>query len=168
MQRRTALTLLALAGAGFGLAACGAGTDGGGARPGGDILAVARANNLDQFLRAVDAADLDATLAGAGPYTVFAPSDAAFRALPRGRFSALLNPSNRDELRAFVGYHIVPGLFEASFLAGLDANYSTAAGRSLNVDGIDGLRVNGARVIRPDLQASNGVVHVVDRVLTPT
>ena len=156
MQRRTVLTILGIAG-GFGLAACGGGA--GGVRASDDVLAVARDNGLGRFLRAVEAADLAATLSTPGPYTVFAPSDRAFA-------SARL-PSDPAALRGLVAYHVVPGMYDAAFLDGLDANYTTAAGRSLNVDGTAGLRVDGARVIRPDLEASNGVVHVIDRVLTP-
>jgi uncharacterized surface protein with fasciclin (FAS1) repeats len=161
IKRRAILGILAISG-GLALTGCARGR-----RASGDVLAVARDNNLGQFLRAVEAADLEPTLGQPGPFTVFAPSDAAFRALPRGRLATLLRPENRDELRGLVAYHVVPGMYDAAFLDGLDANYATASGRSVNVVGTSGLRVNGARVTRPDLMAANGVVHVIDRVLVP-
>jgi uncharacterized surface protein with fasciclin (FAS1) repeats len=163
MHRRKLLILLSLA-AGGGLAACGGGGAGGGSE---DVLAVARDAGLGQFLRAVRAAGLAETLSASGPYTVFAPSDAAFRALPRGRLDGLMRSDDREALRGLLAYHVVPGTFDAAFLEARQANYATLAGPSLQVDGAGGLRVNGARAIRPDLEASNGIVHVIDAVIAP-
>lgn len=158
MRRRSVLPLLVLGPAALVVAACGGG---GGSGASDGVPEVARDAGLGQFLRAVRAAGLEEYLAGPGPFTVFAPSEAAFRARP-----SVLRGS-QEEMQRLVGYHVVPGDFGSGFLEGIDANYSTLAGRSLHVDGRDGLRVNGARVIRPDLAASNGVVHVIDAVLVP-
>lgn len=155
-DRRTLLLLLAGAAA---LPACTPASGTGGAVSGSTVLSVARSNRLGRFLRAVDATGLDATLSSAGPYTVFAPSDRAF--------AAARLPRDPDQLRAIIAYHVVPGTFTSTFLGIGDVNYTTLQGSSLNVDGRGALRVNGAAVTRADLEASNGVVHIIDRVLTP-
>jgi uncharacterized surface protein with fasciclin (FAS1) repeats len=166
MDRRTALRILSLGAAGLGLAACAAG--GAARRAGPGVLTTARNAGLDTFVRAAEAADLAEELSGEGPFTLFAPSDAAFRALPSGRMNSLMRPANRDELRRLVNYHVVPGMLTSAFLSGRDINFTTAAGTALNVDGTSGrLRVNGAAVTRADIEAGNGVVHILDRVLTP-
>ena len=161
LQRRQSLELILFAGVGTALAGCSGGGGGGGAAQSGDTVLVAmRKRGLNRFLRAVDAAGLEETLSGPGPFTVFAPTD---RAMSMARL-----PSDPAQLRALVGYHVVPGMFTAEFLRGHDLNYTTASGRSVNVDGSGaGLRVDGANVVTADLTASNGVVHVIDRVLTP-
>lgn len=167
MNRRTLLSIALFGGAGM-LAGCG-GTASPTASDRNGVLAVARSNGTATFLRAVEAAGLTDQLSGTGPYTLFAPTDAAFRALPPGRLNALLAPSGREDLRAVVGYHVVPGMVTSSFMDGMDVNHLTAAGGALNIDGTGGgIRVDGAGVVRRDLEADNGVVHVIDRVLTPS
>lgn len=164
MRRRHFLRLVTLGsvtalvnGCGRGGATGGVGS--GGAGPGSSVLSVARANGAGDFLRAVEAAGLTETLSGPGPFTVFAPSDRGFGG--RSRFG------DAEQARALVAYHVVPGTFTSDFLAGVDVNYTTLTGASLNVNGMDGLRVNGATVTRADLAASNGVVHIIDQVLAP-
>jgi uncharacterized surface protein with fasciclin (FAS1) repeats len=147
------------------LSACG-GAGVGGPTPGAPsrgVLEVARANDLNTFLRAVESAGLSEQLSGDGPYTLFVPTDAAFRA-------ARVSPTgDRETLRRVLGYHVVPGHVSSSFMTGLDMNHLTATGGTLNVNGRGGsIRVNNANLVRADLQAGNGVVHVLDRVLTPT
>lgn len=150
------------------LAGCGDGGRGGSTTASGrDVIEVARANGLERFVQAIAAAGLAETLAGTGPFTLFAPSDRAFAALPRGRMTELQRPANRAELQQLVAYHVVPGMLTTSFLEGRDVNHTTATGTSLNVDGTAGIRVNDANVATTDLFAANGVVHVIDRVLTP-
>jgi uncharacterized surface protein with fasciclin (FAS1) repeats len=166
MDRRTALQVLTIGMAGLGLAACASG--GAPRRAGPGVLSVARSNGLTTFVRAAETADLAEELSGEGPFTLFAPSEAAFRALPAGRMNSLLRPANRDDLRELVSYHVVPGMLTSGFLLGRDINFTTAAGTPLTVDGTSGrLRVNGAGVTRSDIDAGNGVIHVLDRVLTP-
>ncbi len=158
IDRRQGLRLIAWGGAAVGLAAC----VGGGTVPGvsdGTVLSVAKDNGLTRFLQAVDQAGLTASLSGAGPYTVFAPTNRAFA-------QAKL-PRDTEGLRALMAYHVVPGMFTSDFLAGVDVNYTTLKGTSLNVDGIGGLHANDATIVTPDLGASNGVVNIIDRVLTP-
>ncbi len=167
MDRRTALQFLTLGMAGFGLAACGSG-GGGVRRAGPGVLTTARNAGLGTFVRAAEAADLAEELSGEGPFTLFAPSDAAFRALPAGRLNSLLRPANQEELRRLVNYHVVPGMLTSTFLQGRDINFTTAAGTALKVDGTSGrLRVNDASILRADIEAGNGVVHIIDRVLSP-
>jgi uncharacterized surface protein with fasciclin (FAS1) repeats len=159
IDRRDSLRLLLLATAGAGLAACGGGGVPGGSS-GDSVLGVARANRLSRFVRAVETAGLASTLAGPGPYTVFAPSDRAVAAADM--------PRDPEALRELLAYHVVPGAFTTDFLVGVDVNYTTLAGTSLNVDGTGRpLLVNGTPVVTPDLLAENGVLHVIDRVLRP-
>lgn len=160
MDRRTALTLLA---GGAAVAACGrrgrATRSAGPGAPG--VLQTARGAGLDRFARAAESAGLAETLAGAGPFTLFAPTDRAFAASNAGRLDA-------EGLRRLVAYHVVPGQLTSDFLEGMDVNHTTLLGAGLNVDGTGaGLRVDGASVVRADLLASNGVVFAIDRVLTP-
>jgi uncharacterized surface protein with fasciclin (FAS1) repeats len=159
MNRRRALDLLVSAGVLAALAACGGGQPRGPAGP--DLIGTARANDLDRLARAIGSADLVETLSGPGPYTIFAPTDRAFSASNAGRLDG-------DGLRRLLAYHVVPGQLTADFLEGMDVNHTTLLGSSLNVDGTGaGIRVNDANVLRADLMASNGVIHVIDRVLTP-
>lgn len=156
--RRDGLKLL-LAASVLPLAACAGGPTGGSAAS-GNVLDVARANGAGNFVRALDQAGLTARLSGAGPYTLFAPSDRAI--------SAAGLPSTPEALARIVTYHVVPGDFTTAFLAGVDVNYTTLAGTSLNVDGTGaGLVVNGVPVTTADLAAANGVVHVIGGVLRP-
>jgi uncharacterized surface protein with fasciclin (FAS1) repeats len=114
----------------------------------------------------LDEADLNDTLNQGGPYTVFAPSDQAFAAIPAATRERLLRDENRALLRQILSYHVVPGTLTASQLQ--SGQVQTQAGNSVNVQ-VDGqqVRVNEARVIQPDLQAANGVVHVIDRIILP-
>lgn len=160
MRRRITQGLLGLAA--LALAGCGGGGGGHPAAPvgsGDSVLDVARANGLDRFVAAVDAAGLTATLSGPGPYTVFAPSDRAFGSRRFG---------DAEAAKQLVAYHVVPGTFTSDFLDGSSLNYTTLAGKSLSVDGTgSGLKVNGVAVVTADLVADNGVVHVISQVLTP-
>jgi uncharacterized surface protein with fasciclin (FAS1) repeats len=166
MNRRHLLRLLPIAGL-VALAGCGTSTapalpSRAAQAPDRGVLDIARANDLNAFLRAVETAGLTDELSGNGPFTLFVPSDAAFRA-------ARVSPTgDRETLRRLLAFHVVPGHVDSSFMAGLDMNHLTSAGQILNVDGRSGgIRVGGANLVRRDLQAANGVVHVVDRVLRP-
>lgn len=160
MNRRNAIGLLA---AGLALVACGGqgGAPRGAGGGGPDVLAVARSNGLDRFVRAVESAGMVEALSGPGPFTVFAPTDRAIAASSVGRLDG-------EDLQRILAYHVVPGLLSADFLEGVDVNHTTLLGSSLNTNGTgSALRVNGAGVVRADLPASNGVVYAIDRVLTP-
>lgn len=134
-----------------------------------DIIRTARdAGQFATLLAAVDAAGLTATLRGDGPFTVFAPTDEAFRKLPAGTVEDLLKPENREQLKALLLYHVVPGRVPASAARTL-SRATTADGRELRIrtNGA-ALRINGATVVKADVGASNGVIHVVDAVLLPS
>lgn len=123
------------------------------------------AGSFNTLVTAVKAAGLVATLKGKGPYTVFAPNDAAFAKLPPGTVESLLK--NKAKLATILKYHVVPGRVKAADIAGKSLTVKTAAGLPVNVDGRFGVKVNDANVIQPDIEASNGVIHVIDTVLLP-
>ncbi|MFZ4120056.1 MAG: fasciclin domain-containing protein [Caulobacterales bacterium] len=134
----------------------------------GDIVSVAQgAGQFNTLLAAATAAGLVDTLRSPGPFTVFAPTDAAFAALPRGTVENLLRPENREQLRALLTYHVVPGRVTAADLAGRTSAPVTVNGAILAIDGRDGVSVNNANVISADVAARNGVIHVIDKVLMP-
>jgi uncharacterized surface protein with fasciclin (FAS1) repeats len=133
-----------------------------------DIIDIAASD--DQFstlVAAVTAAGLVETLKGDGPFTVFAPTNAAFAALPAGTVENLLKPENKDQLIKVLTYHVVPGAVTSDQLAGKRLNVATVQGQNLHVDGRSGVRINKSRVTTADIMASNGVIHVIDRVLLP-
>lgn len=138
------------------------------AQPAGDIVAVASgAGQFNTLVAAVQAAGLVETLQGPGPFTVFAPTDAAFAALPAGTVEDLLKPENKDRLVAVLTYHVVPGKVTAEQVTGLD-KATTVNGADVSIaTGGDGVTVNGARVVSADVMASNGVIHVIDKVILP-
>ncbi len=119
---------------------------------------------FDTLVAALEAADLAETLQGDGPFTVFAPTDDAFAALPDGTVEALLNdiPALTDILL----YHVVAGQVPSSDVAGL-SSAETLLGQPVVVSTADGVRINDAQVVLADVEASNGVIHVVDTVLLP-
>jgi uncharacterized surface protein with fasciclin (FAS1) repeats len=133
-----------------------------------DIVDTAVAAEQFQTLgAALQAAGLVETLKGEGPFTVFAPTDEAFRALPVGTVERLLRPENRAELTRILTYHVVPGRVTAADLNGRQVRPDTVAGARLNIDARQGVSINNARVVQADIQTSNGVIHVIDRVLLP-
>jgi uncharacterized surface protein with fasciclin (FAS1) repeats len=163
MNRRSILKSAIAGGALFALAACVGGTSGG-----DDIVDVASSNDdFSTLVAAVSAAGLVETLKGDGPFTVFAPTNAAFDALPPGTLDSLLLPENKDQLVEILTYHVVPGRFPASSLAGARGTLPTVQGDTLHVNGTDGVRVENATVVIPDVAASNGVIHAIDAVMLP-
>ena len=133
-----------------------------------DIVDIAASS--DQFgtlVAAVQAAGLVDTLKGPGPFTVFAPTNAAFAALPPGTVDSLLRPENRDQLVSILTYHVVPGAVTSDQLAGQRLDVATVQGQAVHIDGRNGVHVNNARVTQADILASNGVIHRIDRVLLP-
>lgn len=127
----------------------------------------AAAGSFRTLLAAAQAAGLVETLKGRGPLTVFAPTDAAFAALPAGTVERLLRPENKAELQKILTYHVLPGAVTSGALAGKTLAPVTVQGQILAVDGRDGVKINNARVVTADVRASNGVIHVIDRVLLP-
>ena len=132
----------------------------------GDIVAVASTTEgFGTLVAALTAAGLVETLQGAGPFTVFAPTDAAFAALPAGLLDKLLMPENKDVLVAILTYHVVPGMVMSTDIMAGDV--ATVEGSSVTLDTSYGVKVNGANVTAADVAASNGVIHVIDAVIVP-
>ncbi|MGZ0192366.1 MAG: fasciclin domain-containing protein [Acidimicrobiales bacterium] len=132
----------------------------------GTIVDVAVANgSFGTLVAAVTASDLAETLSGEGPFTVFAPTDDAFAALPEGLVAALLLPENKDTLVKILTYHVVSGEVFAADIA--DGDVATVEGQTVALSTADGVTVNGANVIIADVPASNGVIHAIDAVLLP-
>lgn len=126
------------------------------------------AGTFTTLVAAVQAAGLEETLRGDGPFTVFAPTDDAFAALPEGTVESLLEPDNQDQLVAVLTYHVVPGEVMAADAAGATVELATVEGSNVTVDGTgDGVTVNGANVVAADVAADNGVIHVIDAVILP-
>lgn len=124
------------------------------------------AGNFTTLVAAVQAAGLVETLKGPGPFTVFAPTDAAFAALPAGTVEDLLKPENKDKLAAILTYHVVPGAVMSTDLTeGMNAKTVNGAEVTVSLEG--GAKVNGAVISTADIKATNGVIHVIDAVILP-
>lgn len=159
-MKRTAIAIT------FALAVAGSAFAGG--APKKDIVDTAvAAGSFGTLAAALQAADLVDTLKGKGPFTVFAPTDAAFAKLPAGTVESLLKPENKAKLQAILTYHVVAGsvgsaqvvkLKEAKTVNGQSVSISTAGG---------GVSIDGAKVVQADIAASNGVIHVIDSVILP-
>ncbi|WP_420841785.1 fasciclin domain-containing protein [Halomonas alimentaria] len=133
-----------------------------------DIVDTAvEAGQFETLVAAVQAADLVETLKGEGPYTVFAPTDEAFAALPEGTVESLLEEENRDQLQAILTYHVVSGKIMAEDAMAADSA-TTVQGQDLTITTMDGsVMIDDATVIQADIETSNGVIHVIDSVLMP-
>jgi uncharacterized surface protein with fasciclin (FAS1) repeats len=128
---------------------------------------VVAAGNFKTLAKALQAAGLVETLKGAGPFTVFAPTDEAFAKLPAGTIENLLKPENKEKLTAILTYHVVAGKATATDVTSM-TSAKTVQGKELRLSTSDGkVRVNDANVIRADIVSSNGVIHVIDAVLLP-
>jgi len=132
-----------------------------------DIVAVAvGAENFTTLVAALKAAGLVETLQGDGPFTVFAPTDEAFAKLPKGTVESLLKPENKEKLVAILTYHVVSGKVMAADVKTMKAK--TVNGQSLDVKVTEGaVTVDNAKVVKTDVAASNGVIHVIDTVVLP-
>jgi uncharacterized surface protein with fasciclin (FAS1) repeats len=125
------------------------------------------AGSFNTLVAAVKAADLVTTLKSPGPFTVFAPTDAAFKKLPKGTVENLLKPENKAQLVKVLTYHVVPGKVPSSAVIGKRLSATTVEGEKLHIDGRHGVKVNKAHVVKADVEADNGVIHVIDKVLIP-
>lgn len=133
-----------------------------------DIVSVAAGNEaFSTLVAAVKAADLVSVLKSDGPFTVFAPTNEAFKALPKGTVENLLKPENKAKLVAVLKHHVIPGDVRSSAIKGKKLTVKTVGGTSLKVNATKGVRVGGAKVTQADLEASNGVIHVINKVLLP-
>lgn len=124
------------------------------------------AGTFKTLTAALDAAGKTTMLKEDGPYTVFAPSDAAFAKLPKGTVENLLKPENKAQLAALLAYHVVPGKIMAADVKTMMAKTANGAEISVKVEG-GTVMVNDATVVKADIEASNGVIHVIDKVLMP-
>ena len=133
-----------------------------------DIVDIAvEAGTFNTLVAAVTAADLVDVLKGEGPFTVFAPTDEAFAALPEGTVENLLKPENKDQLVAVLTYHVVPGRVMAADVVTL-TEAATVQGSTVDISVEDGaVKVDNATVVATDIKASNGVIHVIDAVILP-
>jgi len=131
-----------------------------------NIVDTARdAGAFTTLVTAIEGAGLEATLAGDGPFTVFAPNDEAFEALPAGAVAALL--AEPAKLAKVLTYHVVPGRVSSQQVAHL-TSAPTVNGEDLRVTANGGVQIDGAHVLSADIEAANGVIHVIDRVLMPS
>jgi uncharacterized surface protein with fasciclin (FAS1) repeats len=125
------------------------------------------AGSFKTLVAAVTAADLVTTLKGAGPFTVFAPSDDAFAHLPAGTVENLVKPENKAQLVKVLTLHVMSGAVLAKDVSGQKVSPASLSGEALHVDGTHGVTVNGAHVTQADIVCTNGVIHVIDKVLLP-
>ena len=133
-----------------------------------DIIDTAlAAGNFSTLAAALGAAGLIETLKGDGPFTVFAPTDEAFSKIPSATLSDLLQPENKAKLTAILTYHVVSGKVSAAEVTDLESATSLQ-GQTLKISTKDGLKINDAKVVTADVQATNGVIHIIDAVLIPS
>ncbi len=134
-----------------------------------DIVEIAAGNeDFSTLVAAVQAAGLVEVLQGDGPFTVFAPTNAAFDALPPGTVESLLQPENKDKLVAVLTYHVVPGAIMYGDVQGGMVDATTVQGSTAKIDAsYKGPKINQANIIAKDIEADNGVIHVIDAVILP-
>jgi uncharacterized surface protein with fasciclin (FAS1) repeats len=133
-----------------------------------DIVDTAIGNeNFTTLVAALKAAALVDILKGDGPFTVFAPTNAAFAKLPAGTLENLLKPENKDQLIAVLTYHVVSGKIMSGDLVGKKLSAATVQGSRIDIDATDGVKVNNATVMTADIETDNGVIHVIDTVILP-
>lgn len=132
-----------------------------------DIIDLANSTSMfETLIAAIDAADLMATLKNDGPFTVFAPTDEAFVKLPAGTIENLLRPENKGKLQEILTYHVVPGRVLAKDVMKLKS-VGTVSGKNLTISSASAVKINGANLVKTDVIALNGVIHVIDSVLLP-
>jgi uncharacterized surface protein with fasciclin (FAS1) repeats len=134
-----------------------------------DIVDTAvKAGQFNTLAAALKAGGLIETLKGPGPFTVFAPTDDAFKKLPAGTVQNLLKPENKAQLVKILTYHVISGKVSSASLAGKKTDAKTVEGSTVAIDAsMGGVKVNDAKVITADVAADNGVIHIVDTVLMP-
>ncbi|MFN7113213.1 MAG: fasciclin domain-containing protein [Alphaproteobacteria bacterium] len=124
------------------------------------------AGSFKTLAAAVQAADLVETLTGPGPFTVFAPSDDAFKALPSGTVEMLLKPENKDKLISVLTYHVVSGKANAAAVIS-QKEWQTVEGSPVHITSTDGAKIENANIVKTDIECSNGIIHVIDAVILP-
>lgn len=141
------------------------------ARAADDIVDTAvKAGSFKTLVAAVKAAGLVDTLKGKGPFTVFAPTDDAFAKLPKGTVDNLLKPENKAQLTSILTYHVVAGKYDAARITKARTKHygiKSVQGADISVNFTNGVKVSGANVVKTDVGASNGIIHVIDQVIMP-
>ena len=133
-----------------------------------DIVDTAvKAGSFDTLVTAVKAAGLVSTLKGKGPFTVFAPTDDAFAKLPKGTVENLLKPENKSKLVSILTYHVVSGKVMSKDIAGKAMKAKSVQGAEISIDATKDVMIDKAKVVKADIEASNGVIHVIDSVIVP-
>ena len=130
------------------------------------IETAAKAGKFTTFLKVVEAAGLTETFKGQEQFTIFAPTDEAFARLPEITLSSLLKPENVERLKAVLSYHVLPVKMMSSEM-GKKADVPTLLGQTLKIESSNALRINNVNIQKADIEASNGVLHVINSVLTP-
>ena len=125
------------------------------------------AGKFNTLVAAVQAAGLVDTLKSQGPFTVFAPSDEAFAKLPAGTVETLLKPENKQKLVSILTYHVIPGEVKSGDIGGKKIAVKTVQGQDIKVNATEAVMINDAKVAMGDIVASNGVIHVIDKVILP-
>ncbi len=139
-----------------------------GAQAADDIVDTAvKAGSFKTLVTALKAADLVGTLKGKGPFTVFAPTDDAFAKLPKGTVESLLKPENKAKLVSILTYHVVSGKVMSKDLVGKTTKAASVEGSEITINATKGVMVDKAKVSKADIEASNGVIHVIDTVIMP-
>lgn len=138
--------------------------DGGGENMKNIVETAIEAGTFKTLVEAVKTAGLVETLSGKGPFTVFAPNDAAFAKLPSGTIERLLK--NKEKLTSVLTYHVVPSKVTAADVMKL-RRAKTVQGQEISIDTTEGVKISGAKVIKTDIECTNGVIHVIDRVIMP-
>lgn len=131
------------------------------------VETASNAGTFKTLIAAVTAAGLVETLNGTGPFTVFAPTDEAFAKVPANTLTDLLKPENKEKLTAILTYHVVSGKVLAADAAKLTTS-KTVNGQELKIDASSGVKINDATVVTADVEATNGVIHIIDTVLIPS
>jgi uncharacterized surface protein with fasciclin (FAS1) repeats len=131
-----------------------------------DLVHTAYKSNLKTLVAAIDAAELTDTLMNGGPFTIFAPTNEAFAALPEGTLDELLKPENKEQLVAILTYHVIPGKVMAVDVVNVNSA-TTVNGQDVTITTGDGVKVDEAKIIRTDILAKNGVIHTIDSVIMP-
>jgi uncharacterized surface protein with fasciclin (FAS1) repeats len=126
-----------------------------------------QSGKFNTLVAALNAAGLVNTLNGKGPFTVFAPSDTAFSKLPAGTVDGLLMPENKAKLVSILAYHVIPGKIMSGDIVGKKISVKTVQGSEVSVDAMYGVKINNSNVVSADIAATNGVIHVIDKVLMP-
>ena len=131
------------------------------------VKTAVQSGKFNTLVAALKAAGLVNTLNGKGPFTVFAPSDTAFSKLPTGTVDGLLKPENKAKLVSILAYHVIPGKIMSGDIAGKKISVKTVQGSEISVDAMYGVKINDSNVVSADIAATNGVIHVIDKVLIP-